>query len=750
MVSYEHLNPSQQQAVSHTKGPLLILAGAGSGKTRVLTYRLAELVQRGVRPHRILAVTFTNKAAQEMRERAEKLLPGTSQGMWIGTFHSLFGRLLRIYAKSAGLPNDFLVFDAHDQKTLCEKILKELRVSERISSRAIAGEIDQAKNQGISASEYRGKDYFTDVVAKIYPVYQQRLLEAAAVDFGDLLLVPLKLWQRDEALLKDFGNRFDYVLVDEFQDVNWVQYQLVCLAAQRTRELLVVGDDDQAIYSWRGADVRNLLAFEKDWPDATLIKLEQNYRSTSVILEAAHGVIARNRHRYGKKLFCAQLGGNKVVVRQCWDERREAEYVIRTLRELPQEDISLAECAVFYRTNAQSRVLEETLRAAGIPYTVVGGMRFYDRAEVRDVLAYLRVCHNPQDEVALQRIINVPARGIGEATVQKIEQAARSQNVNFWQAIQASVSTDEILGATVRKKLVIFAQMINQLRQNKESQSLANLADSIIEATGYLDRLAMDPSPEAVSKRENVLELMQSIREWSQAHPDLSLGDYLDQVALVSTSDTPTQGVSLMTIHAAKGLEFEAVFVTGLEDGLFPSRRSQDGQEEVLGSLEEERRLMYVAMTRAKKRLFLTYAKQRKLYGALPRINDPSPFLADVPEECIHFESDAPAEPIWSFGKSWNPALPFRATRPSFQENVVIREEEFSSPRFSSNAHSVVEYEDGPQTRGSFRVGQKVSHSQFGVGEVRGFSGTGERLKLIVSFAQVGAKTILAQFVTPL
>lgn len=750
MVSHDGLNAVQQQAVLHGSGPVLVLAGAGSGKTRVITHRIAELVRRGVKPHRILAVTFTNKAAQEMRHRVEQLLPGASQGLWMGTFHSVCARLLRIHAQAAGFPKDFLVFDDHDQKTLCTQLLKEHGWLEHMTPRAVMSEIDQAKQKGIGPADYKGRDYRTDRIVQLYAEYQQRLRAASAMDFGDLLLLPLTLGQQNEQVRADLEGRFDCVLVDEFQDVNWVQYQLVWLWAHRTRQLMVVGDDDQSIYGWRGADVRNMLAFERDWPEAQVIKLEENYRSTAVILGAANAVIAKNRDRLGKQLFTSRIGGALIECRATQDEQREAAFVVETLQRLEREGVLPTECAILYRTHAQSRVLEEALRWAGMAYVIIGGMRFYDRAEVRDVLAYLRLCHNPHDEIALRRVINVPTRGIGDATLAKVEAVARAQQASLWQGLQTLLQNNELSGA-IRGKLVQFVELVERLRVVSQQQGLAALAEAVVDETRYLERLALERTPEATTKRENVMELLQSIRNAVNVRADapLTLAEYLEHIALISATDTDVRGVSLMTIHAAKGLEFRAVFVMGMEEGLFPSLRESEEARGGVDPIEEERRLAYVALTRAKERLFLSYAQTRRLYGALPRVNDPSRFLLDIPKDFLSPQSvhgrggRMPRRSTWEEPASWDAETTDgsswyeRAAGPmGSQQNAVSSTDE---PR--------VEYEDGPRARGGFRLGQVVHHVQFGRGTVRSFSGAGEHLKLVVMFDNVGPKTILARFV---
>ena len=709
------LNPPQLQAVHHDGGPLLLLAGAGSGKTRVITYRLAELLRRGADPERIMAVTFTNKAAGELRGRTEKLVEQTfgASGSgdaadadlpwplrprrprvprWIGTFHSIGARLLRRLAPRAGLPQDFVILDEDDQLKVCKQLCEEFKLDElAMPPRALRAAIDRAKNQCILPETYRGHDYFTDLVAKLYARYKARLLELGAADFGDLLLWPVVLCESDPEVRLALSSRFQHVLVDEFQDVNTVQYRLLLHLAERSRNLVVVGDDDQAIYGWRGANVRILLDFERDWPDAQVIKLEENYRSSQVILDAAHAVVTRNPERRDKRLFTRREGGELILCHQAQDERHEASFVVQTLLLLQAEEgYEPADFAIIYRTNAQSRVLEEALRAVDAPYTVVGGMRFYDRAEVKDILAYLRLCQNPADELALRRVINVPARGIGPSTVGKLEAQARLGGVPLWQALQNALHDDSIVSAGPRRKLQTFADLIEQLRELAGRVGLTELAQQVVQRSGYLHMLRPD-DPEDQSRIENVQELLGSIEEqereaaeqvalWTADHampggrPDaaagesallfedesprlLNLGDYLTRVALQSGEEVPgaSRGIQLMTAHAAKGLEFKVVLITGLEDGLFPSLRpgTMESEEAVQLRLCEERRLAYVALTRARERLILTHAYSRRLYGGQPRIALPSRFLSEIPPELLDRRGSSAGASPWSSGSAY-------------------------------------------------------------------------------------------------
>ena len=730
----DKLNPAQREAVLHPGGPLLILAGAGSGKTRVITFRIAELLRRGVWPERILAVTFTNKAAGEMRERIEKISGGRARGMWVGTFHATCARLLRTYADKVGLGRDFVIFDDNDQRTLVARVLKDLGIADRFATpRAMLSAIDGAKNRGEGPDVFQGHDYFSDLVARVYPVYQQRLEQSNGVDFGDLLLKTNKLCA-DPDVGKRLADRFDHVLVDEFQDTNRVQYDLVNHLAARTKNLCVVGDDDQSIYSWRGADVRNILDFDRDHPGTHTVKLEQNYRSTQLILDAANAVIARNLERKQKHLFTEEGEGELVLYHTAEDERSEAQFVVRAIQKLALEEERVpSDFAVFYRTHAQSRALEEALLGADLPYAVIGGIRFYDRAEVKDLLAYLRVLANPADEVSLERIINKPTRGIGESTYEKVVARARAESTTVWVAMeQAGIE---------HKKVGAFIEMMNDLRDEfvKHDGGLGALADAVLERTQYIERLSADGSHESQERIENLLELTGSIKDYEgdvtarEGMPP-TIHDYLEQVSLVAPADAAQKGVTLMTVHAAKGLEFPVVFVTGLEDGVFPSLRNGEDEE----ALAEERRLAYVAITRAEERLFLTNARHRRLFGQDARPFVESRFVADIPDHCIARPVRQPTpRPSWMDRGRHGDAD--AEARPSYARTV------------ERDADIKVEYEpDGAgydDVESTFRLGQRVRHPKFGEGEVRGFTGTGSDLKLTVYFPKVGPKTIIARFV---
>jgi DNA helicase-2/ATP-dependent DNA helicase PcrA len=720
-------------------------------------------VMTRVLPERILAVTFTNKAAGEMRERIERLTGGRARGMWIGTFHATCARLLRMYAEHVGLGRDFVIFDDNDQRTLVARVLKDLGIADRFATpRAMLSAIDGAKNRGEGPEDFEGFDYLSDLVARVYPVYQERLANANGVDFGDLLLKTLQL-TRDAKVGPWLADKFDHVLVDEFQDTNRVQYGLVNHWSKRTSNLCVVGDDDQSIYSWRGADVRNILDFERDHADATVIKLEQNYRSTQVILDASNAVIARNLERKQKRLFTEKAGGEVIVYHTADDERGEAQFVVRAIQRLCVDDgRAPADFAVFYRTHAQSRALEEALLAVDLPYAVIGGIRFYDRAEVKDLLAYLRVLANPADEVSLERVINKPTRGIGEATYERVVARARAESLTVWQAMdQIARDGDAELSAGPRKKLGAFVQMMDDLRHEfvEHQGSIGKLADAVLERTQYLERLAADDTHESQERIENLLELTGSIKAYEAdvhqregAAP--TLHDYLEQVSLVAPADAEQKGVTLMTVHAAKGLEFPVVFVTGLEDGVFPSLRNGEDQQ----AIEEERRLAYVAMTRAEERLYLTNARARRLFGQDARPFQESRFIADIPDHCLLRPVNQPRpRPAWM---DRGAEATFRGSESSFrgpESSLRGADADESAPALRGGrtvergGGISVEYDgDGggyDEVDSVFRLGQRVRHPKFGEGEVRGFTGAGADLKLTVYFPKVGPKTIVARFV---
>ena len=735
------LNPAQEAAVRHPGGPLLVLAGAGSGKTRVLTARIAHLIQeRGVAPSRIFAVTFTNKAAGEMRARVGALLGADPRGLWIGTFHSLSARLLRREAAHLGFGPNFTIYDQDDSEALVKRLLEQRGHSPKANPpRAIHAIISGAKNRMLLPEELgaSAESPLERVAAEIFAVLGPTLKQANAMDFDDLLLLPLTLFAEHAERLASWQRRFDHVLVDEFQDTNAAQYRLVRqLAAQHTN-LCVVGDDDQAIYGWRGADVRHMLSFQRDFPGTTLIKLEQNYRSTQVILDAANGVIAENARRLGKTLFTAKQGGEPVTLLTAADERDEAEWLAAELaRRAAADDVPYEGMAVLYRTNAQSRPLEEAFRFRGIPYRLVGAVSFYERREVKDVLAYLRLIANPADDQAFLRVVNVPRRGIGDASVAQLVRAATQWRQSLFETARAAGRIPD-LRPNVRDAFAGVARLLDDLRAQYAHADPATALEQTIAAVGYPQYLA-EEGPEGIERLENVQELIAGAAQWAEtAEEDDGTGDggegtgpspierYLTQAALVTSADQgsgdPT-GVTLMTVHMAKGLEWPVVTLGGLEDGLFPLARAA-GEP---GGLEEERRLCYVGLTRAREKLYLSWARTRYRNGRL-ELSEPSRFLEAVPAGVLEERSTTP---LWDRGA--------RAAR----RNAGDARARGAAP--ADLDWEVEVSQDVPR----YTAGERVRHRKFGSGVVRAVSGAGRELKVTVEFddREIGTKQLLVAY----
>lgn len=630
------LNPEQRKAVEHFNGPLLILAGAGSGKTRVLTRRVAYLIEHyGVSPANIMAVTFTNKAANEMKERITALLGRIQDGLQVSTFHSFCVRVLRKESRKLDYENNFVIYDTADQLTLLKNVMKELNIdSEKYNPRAVLAEISRAKNELIGPEEYQERmgDYFQEITGKAYSLYQQRLQDSNALDFDDLIMKTVELFKKYPMVLEHYQDRFKYISIDEYQDVNTAQYQLVQLLARKYRNICVVGDPDQGIYGFRGADIRNILNFEEDYPDAEIIKLEQNYRSMGKILRAADSVIANNLSRREKRLWTEKGEGNNLKYYQAFDEKDEANYVSRTIKELQDKGYSYKDMAVLYRTNSQSRVIEDFLIRYGIPYQIIGGLRFYDRMEIKDLIAYLRVIYNPADDISLLRIINKPARGIGAGTVSKLTAFAAEKGLSLYEAC-LRVEENTALGAAYRNKVKGFINMMEDFRADSQELSVALLMQRVIQETGYEAELLAEGTIEAQTRLENIQELFSVMSSFQSETGENSLAAFLEEVSLVSDIDTMDEEgnhVTLMTIHSAKGLEFPVVFMVGMEEGIFPHANSMFDEEE----LEEERRLCYVGITRAMEELYLCSARERMRFGQYQN-NAPSRFLSEIPAELI-------------------------------------------------------------------------------------------------------------------
>lgn len=727
----ENLNPPQREAVLHGDGPLLILAGAGSGKTRVITCRIAHLIrEQGVDPGNILAVTFTNKAANEMKERVERMLDIPLTRLWISTFHSACVRILRQHIHALGYKRQFVIYDETDRASLIKACMSDLRIdAEQYQPRAIVAKISALKNNLTDAEQFgRSSAHFgfDEAVHRVYSLYEENLRESDGLDFDDLLMLTVRLFERHQDVLGCYQGLFHHILIDEYQDTNHAQYRLVRLLTAKRQNLCVVGDDDQSIYRFRGADISNILNFEKDYRNARVIKLEQNYRSTQNILGAAGAVVSRNLGRKHKELWTEKRGGEKILCYKAVDEKDEARFICRTIQQHVDDGRSLREMAVLYRTNAQSRALEDCLRNRGIPYRIFGGLRFYDRKEIKDIIAYLRLLHNPSDTVSLRRIINVPARGIGETTLEKLERAASEAGISLYRAAAEAERLD--IGSAARKKLREFSGMMERLREGLDSFTITDFVRRVLYETGYVSALEQEKSVESRIRIENLNELMTATEDFQEQNPDASLASFLDQVALITDLEQQTAAdgrrgstdtVTLMTLHNAKGLEFPVVFMAGMEEGLFPHSRSAESEEE----LEEERRLCYVGITRAKERLILTHASERRLYG-YPQSNLVSRFVQEIPRESLEMVGLDGAGVYYTDNRpKWNPGPfhrgePETAVRPPAQTDRGLR----------------------------YYKGAVVKHAKFGIGTVQRSEGSGDDLKISVSFPGHGVKTLAVKY----
>ncbi|MGE5244224.1 MAG: ATP-dependent helicase [Betaproteobacteria bacterium] len=746
----ESLNPEQREAVLHVDGPLLILAGAGSGKTRVITSRIAYLVGDGhARPEEILAVTFTNKAAEEMRSRVEALLGSDCGRMWISTFHSLCARLLRREAPAIGLSRDFVIYDSSDQLTVVKQGLKALHIDDNfVQPRAALSRISHAKNRMEGPAEVEasaaGWNRRDEQIAKVYEYYAQALRESNALDFDDLLLKSVELFERSEGVRRRYSTQFRFIMIDEYQDTNRPQYLLIRRLAEIHRNLCVVGDPDQSIYKWRGADLRNILDFEQDFPEATIVKLERNYRSTQVILDAASAVIRQNRNRKDKRLWTERKGGDRIVYFRGGDELEEADFITRTARGALAEDVE-ATAAVLYRTNAQSRTIEDALMREGLAYKVIGGVRFYERKEIKDALAYMRLVINPHDDVSLRRVINTPARGIGKGVMDAIEGIALSTGRDdlplLAAGLQPAVSANSLWARIVRglderaftaratASLAAFRDLIVTLADVARREPSSTAIGKMLDQSGYLQDLREDRSEDAEGRIENLAELVSAAREYETREPEPSLLGFVDRLSLLSDADEE-QGsrdarIWLMTLHSAKGLEFPVVILAGLEEGLFPHSRSSDDEEE----LEEERRLCYVGMTRARSRLVLTGAARRRTFGEY-HSSEPSRFIDEVPAELV--ERLAPAF-----------SSPYQRNFAQYE----FRANPYGRGRRARETEPAYAYEDEDQTTGmALRPGMRVRHAQFGTGTVISVEALDDDTKLVVRFNAVGQKTLRARY----
>ena len=723
---FDTLNDRQCEAVKHTEGPLLITAGAGSGKTKVLTCRIAHLLELGVAPYRILAITFTNKAAKEMKERVTNLVGAQADSIWLSTFHSFCAKLLRFEVDGFhGYTRNFTIYDSSDQLVLVKDCLKKLNLDDKqFMPRSVLGTISSAKNVLMDAKAFAAKasDFYEQKVADVYALYQEKLRENNAVDFDDLLFLAVRLLQEKEDVREKYQSRFQYILVDEYQDTNHAQYALTKILAARWRNICVVGDADQSIYAWRGADIRNIIDFTRDYPDAASIKLEQNYRSTKTILHAANAVIDNNESRPKKTLWTENPAGNKIIHYQAQTEHDEADYiagVIYNRHEISHEPYG--DMAILFRTNAQSRVLEEKLMRYAIPYTMVGGTKFYDRKEIKDVLAYLRLLYNPEDSLSLTRIINVPKRNIGATTMEHVAAYAEEQGISLFEALS---STDEIpVTKRARTSLENFAAMIFDLLNDIEGKDVLSLIETVIKQTGYGDMLDKEAEhdPQGESRKENVGEFLSVAKDYMDSNPDGNLQDFLENVALVSDVDdfeSSDSKVTLMTLHAAKGLEFPVVFLTGLDEGLFPHSRTLLDPAQV----EEERRLAYVGITRAERQLYVTNAITRIMYGRISAYM-PSRFLAEIPPQLMEDYHRKSAMP-----QSRTTAVPGKQ-----RVSILTKPVASSLPK----KHAVTD---------TFAKGDKVRHKIWGIGTVLDVIGEGPNMQMKIQFPTKGVRQVVVKY----
>jgi DNA helicase-2/ATP-dependent DNA helicase PcrA len=747
------LNNEQREAVLHRDGPLLILAGAGSGKTRVITFRIAYLIGDGhARPDEVLAVTFTNKAAGEMRERVESLIGDDSRGVWLSTFHALCARLLRREAPKINLSRDFVIYDSSDQVAVVKQIEKELGIDDKfVPPRQALSRISHARNRMEGPESLRGSYNLRDEqIARIFERYVVALRDANALDFDDLLLKTVELFETSDQVREFYSRKFKFVMIDEYQDTNRPQYLLIRRLAEIHRNLAVVGDPDQSIYKWRGADLRNILDFEHDFPEAQIVRLEQNYRSTQVILDAATAVIRQNRNRKDKRLWTDRAGGSRIVAYRGTDELEEADFIVRALKQARAENVD-STMAVLYRINAQSRAIEDSLMRESVPYKIIGGVRFYERKEIKDSLAYLKLIINPHDDVSLRRVINVPARGVGKGVMDGLQAidpeavhadappllaaglAEVSSARSLWAKLVYAVEENKLPARGVAS-LRAFRDLLAGLAQLARQDSVSVVLGKMLDQTGYLKALRDENTEEANDRIENLMELVSAARDYESREPEASLGGFVDRLSLLSEADEESGSrearVWLMTMHAAKGLEFPLVIIAGLEEGLFPHSRAGEDEDEI----EEERRLCYVGMTRAQSNLILTSAARRRVFGEY-QATEPSRFLDEIPAELV--ERIAPA---WTSAHQRT----FSHSHYEFRTNPYARKGQGRGRARESESSYAYENED--QSVGGLRPGLRVRHQQFGVGTVIAVEEHNDDLKITVRFAAVGVKKLLSKY----
>ncbi|MDO5101098.1 MAG: DNA helicase PcrA [Eubacteriales bacterium] len=741
MASYEHLNREQWEAVQTTEGPLLLLAGAGSGKTGVLTHRIAYLIEEEqVSPWNIFAITFTNKAAGEMRERVDRLIGEGGSDVWVSTFHSACVRILRRHIDSIGYERNFTIYDTDDAKALMKEILKRLQIdTKQYPERYFLSRISDAKNRLYSAAAYQKEatEVVEKKVAQVYVEYEKELKKCGALDFDDLLLKAVELFHSAPDVLAYYQNRFRYIMVDEYQDTNRVQFELVRLLADKHRNLCVVGDDDQSIYKFRGADITNILDFESVYPDARVIKLEQNYRSTGHILDAANTVIAHNKRRKSKRLWTDQGQGEKITVREFGSGYDEAAFVVKDIAEMKNSGrFDYQDSAILYRTNAQSRMLEEKFILAGVPYRIVGGVNFYARKEIKDILAYLKILHNPSDDVAIRRIINVPKRGIGATTIAKVADYALDLGTTWWAAFERRA---EIVGfgkATLAK-LDDFAELISKLRETALGGEISELIKEVLERIDYEKLLQNDHPDDWQARRENIDELISKAADYEKTAEEPTLGEFLEEVALVADIDSVNEQESrvlLMTLHSAKGLEFPNVYLVGVEEGLFPGYMTITNQADDPDAMEEERRLCYVGITRARQRLTITHARQRMMRGEV-QYNKASRFLDELPPEAVERSDMMSGFTL----RGETAVMPASANQKAYARSKQMMEQK--------SAYQPLQYSQMKKADSlEYAVGDRVKHIKFGIGTVQQIEDKTKDYEVTVDFEKFGVRKLMAGF----
>lgn len=752
----EGLNEKQYEAVKHTEGPCLIIAGAGSGKTKVITHKIAYFIQeKNIKPWNILAITFTNKAAREMKERAEKLIGDGIKDMWIGTFHSICVRILRRFIDRIGFDTSFVIFDTSDQRSLVKECIKAIDLDEKLfSDRSVLAEISNAKNEMLTPDQYLQKyngEYRKEKIAKVYQLYQERLKQNNAIDFDDIINDTIKILTENPDCLEYYSEKFKYILVDEYQDTNKAQFMLITLLASRYGNLTVVGDNDQGIYSFRGADIQNILNFERDFPGTKIIKLEQNYRCTGNILDVANSVIKNNETKYEKKLWTENGKGNLIQFYQGDTDYDEANYIVQEIRHLKREEyFQYSDFAVLYRMNTQSRSIEDILRREDIPYKIVGGLKFYERKEIKDIIAYLRLINNPKDDLSLKRIINEPKRGIGKTSLDKIEQIANSYGISMYDVIKRA---PEYGLNKVYSNSQEFIEIIDTLGKEKENMSISELIQETLKKTGYTKALELEKTFEAENRIQNLEEFLTVAGEFEEEFAENGLNEFLESITLSSDIDGMEEtedSVTLMTLHSAKGLEFPVVFLVGMEEGIFPGYKSIGEEKE----LEEERRLCYVGITRAKQYLYLTAAKQRTIFGSTS-YNPISRFVKEIPEHLlegyIEEDNDEPefrdTSYSWEYGNNRKNSnyISYR-TEPQVATSSIENKNTFSFRTPESFLKGLNKEQNEEVDLSQYVEGTRVYHKKFGEGTICKTEQEGNDLKVDIAFDKVGHKRLMAKF----